>query len=451
MGAVGAGRGLWGHGQGRSPLPCKQFRPPDPRGQERTPPAPWAPLRPPRLQPRPPIMAANLWLILGLLASHSSDLAAVREAPPTAVTTPIQNLHIDPAHYTLSWDPAPGADITTGAFCRKGRDIFVWADPGLARCSFQSLSLCHVTNFTVFLGKDRAVAGSIQFPPDDDGDHEAAAQDLRCWVHEGQLSCQWERGPKATGDVHYRMFWRDVRLGPAHNRECPHYHSLDVNTAGPAPHGGHEGCTLDLDTVLGSTPNSPDLVPQVTITVNGSGRAGPVPCMDNTVDLQRAEVLAPPTLTVECNGSEAHARWVARNRFHHGLLGYTLQVNQSSRSEPQEYNVSIPHFWVPNAGAISFRVKSRSEVYPRKLSSWSEAWGLVCPPEVMPVKTALVTSVATVLGAGLVAAGLLLWWRKSLLYRLCPPIPRLRLPLAGEMVVWEPALEDCEVTPVTDA
>ncbi|XP_036014372.1 interleukin-3 receptor subunit alpha isoform X20 [Mus musculus] len=124
---------------------------------------------------------------------------------------------------------------------------------------------------------------------------------------------------------------------------------------------------------------------------------------------------------------------------------------QSSRSEPQEYNVSIPHFWVPNAGAISFRVKSRSEVYPRKLSSWSEAWGLVCPPEVMPVKTALVTSVATVLGAGLVAAGLLLWWRKSLLYRLCPPIPRLRLPLAGEMVVWEPALEDCEVTPVTDA
>lgn len=35
----------------------------------------------------------------------------------------------------------------------------------------------------------------------------------------------------------------------------------------------------------------------------------------------------------------------------------------------------------------------------------------VCPPEVMPVKTALVTSVATVLGAGLVAAGLLLWWR----------------------------------------
>lgn len=324
------------------------------------------------------------------------------------MTTPIQNLHIDPAHYTLSWDPAPGADITTGAFCRKGRDIFVWADPGLARCSFQSLSLCHVTNFTVFLGKDRAVAGSIQFPPDDDGDHEAAAQDLRCWVHEGQLSCQWERGPKATGDVHYRMFWRDVRLGPAHNRECPHYHSLDVNTAGPAPHGGHEGCTLDLDTVLGSTPNSPDLVPQVTITVNGSGRAGPVPCMDNTVDLQRAEVLAPPTLTVECNGSEAHARWVARNRFHHGLLGYTLQVNQSSRSEPQEYNVSIPHFWVPNAGAISFRVKSRSEVYPRKLSSWSEAWGLVCPPEVMPVKTALVTSVATVLGAGLVAAGLLL-------------------------------------------
>lgn len=60
--------------------------------------------------------------------------------------------------------------------------------------------------------------------------------------------------------------------------------------------------------------------------------------------------------------------------------------------------VSIPHFWVPNAGAISFRVKSRSEVYPRKLSSWSEAWGLgervgrglavshlwPCPPELSP-------------------------------------------------------------------
>lgn len=45
MGAVGAGRGLWGHGQGRRPLPRKQFRPPDPRGQERTPPAPRVPLR----------------------------------------------------------------------------------------------------------------------------------------------------------------------------------------------------------------------------------------------------------------------------------------------------------------------------------------------------------------------------------------------------------------------
>ncbi|XP_021037817.1 interleukin-3 receptor subunit alpha isoform X8 [Mus caroli] len=291
--------------------------------------------------------------------------AAVPEAPPTAVTTPIRNLRIDPAHHMLIWDPVPGADITTGAYCRKGRDNFVWADPGLARCSFQSLSLCHVTNFTVFLGKDSAVAGSIRFPPDDGGNHEAAAQDLRCWVYEGQLSCRWGRGPKAAGDVHYRMFWRDVRLGPAHDRECPHYHSHDVNTTGPAPHGSHEGCTLDLDPVLGSAPNGPkeDLVPQFTITINGSSPAGPVPCMDDTVDLQRA----------------------------------------------------------------------------------------VCPPEVTPVKTALVTSVATVLGAGLLAAGLLLWWRKSLLSRLCPPIPRLRLPLAGEMVAWEPGPEDCEVTPVTDA
>ncbi|XP_029325181.1 interleukin-3 receptor subunit alpha isoform X3 [Mus caroli] len=396
--------------------------------------------------------------------------AAVPEAPPTAVTTPIRNLRIDPAHHMLIWDPVPGADITTGAYCRKGRDNFVWADPGLARCSFQSLSLCHVTNFTVFLGKDSAVAGSIRFPPDDGGNHEAAAQDLRCWVYEGQLSCRWGRGPKAAGDVHYRMFWRDVRLGPAHDRECPHYHSHDVNTTGPAPHGSHEGCTLDLDPVLGSAPNGPkeDLVPQFTITINGSSPAGPVPCMDDTVDLQRAEVLAPPTLTVECIGSEAHARWDAQTRFHYGHLRFTLQ---SSSSEPQEYNVSVPHFWVPNAGAISFRVRSRSEVDPQKLSSWSKAWGLgglgaqfpytmssidqspaqVCPPEVTPVKTALVTSVATVLGAGLLAAGLLLWWRKSLLSRLCPPIPRLRLPLAGEMVAWEPGPEDCEVTPVTDA
>ncbi|XP_029397705.1 interleukin-3 receptor subunit alpha-like [Mus pahari] len=389
-------------------------------------------------------MATNLWLLLGLLTSQSSELAATREAPPTVVTTLIRNLRIDPAHRTLSWDPAPSTDITTEFACRKDGDLFS-ADPGLTRCSFPSLSLCRSTDFAVLLGEDRVEVGSIRFPPDDGGDREAAAKDLRCWVHDvGRLSCRWERGPRAAGDVRYRMFWRDTQLDPTHDRECPHYHSDDVTATGPAPHGGHEGCTLDLDPDLGSDT-------QVDVTVNGSGHAGPVPCMDDTMDLQHVEVLVPPTLKVECSGSDAHVQWFPQTRFHHNLLGFTLQVNQSSRPVLQEFNFSTTHFRVPNAGAITFRVRARSEVDPGKLSGWSNTWGLVCPLEVKSMTTVLVTSAAVVLGTGLIAAGFLLCWRKSLLSRLCPPIPHLRLPLAGETVAWAPAPEDCEVTPVTDA
>lgn len=47
-------------------------------------------------------------------------------------------------------------------------------------------------------------------------------------------------------------------------------------------------------------------------------------------------------------------------------------------------------------------------------------------------------------------AVLLLCWRKSLLSRLFPPIPRMRVPPGPEMVTWVEAPEDCEVTLVTN-
>lgn len=56
--------------------------------------------------------------------------AAVSEAPPKSVTTPIRNLRFDPANRTLSWDLTPGTDITTQPLCSKGRDIIVWVRGG---------------------------------------------------------------------------------------------------------------------------------------------------------------------------------------------------------------------------------------------------------------------------------------------------------------------------------
>lgn len=396
-------------------------------------------------------MAAAPWLLLGLLRAACAltsppattpGRGATPSVPPPA--TPIRNLRLEPARRRLSWDVVGDDVIAAGSrfLCQKGRGGPLRADPGGRSCSFPTLSRCHVTEFKVFPEDRKDLAASIRFP-DPHPNPGSAARDLRCWVHHvDRLACQWGRGLGATDEVRYRMFWRDTRLGPDRDRECPHYDDSGL------------GCDLKLPTLDPSTNPHPTRV--VMVTVNGSehgGVARGVACNDLAVDLVRAEVLAPPTLEAECNASEAWVRWVGQSWFH-AHLEFTLDVNQSSR--PWNTTLFATEQRIPHPGpSLSVRVRARS-ADGWKVSGWSPTLTLACDPGATPV-TSLTWPTLAGVGAGLTAmvatSLLLLHWRKPrLLARLFPPIPRMRVRMEapGEAVAWAEAPEDCEVTPVMD-
>lgn len=361
------------------------------------------------------------------------------EAPP--LTPPIRNLSIDPAQRRLTWEWGGGGTRAEGGalgprfLCRKeGRDP-VRADPAGHSCSFPALSHCHVTNFTVFPEGQEKDAAHLCFQPRDPN-RAAAARNLHCWVHDVDwLSCRWGRGPGATRDVRYRMFLRDARHSPDHDRECPRY---EVDSQ-----GSRVGCAVGEAGTLASL---------ITVTVNGSGGAhgvhAPVSCTDADIDMAAVEILAPPVLTAECESTGARVRWAPQSRFQTAFV-FTLQINQSSQTEPKLEMVYETEFKVPTLDTVSVRVKATA-LDSGVESDWSKAWSLDCGPTATlatPMTSLLLAGAGAVLT---VMAVLLLCWRKSLLSRLFPPIPRMRVLPGPEMVAWVEAPENCEVTLVTD-
>ncbi|XP_040597135.1 uncharacterized protein LOC110343149 isoform X10 [Mesocricetus auratus] len=114
------------------------------------------------------------------------------------------------------------------------------SDIGREHCRFPSLSLCHMTNISVFLPNDPGATATWILFPESDPNRPAAATDLHCWLHHvDHVSCRWGRGPGAPSDVQYRMFWRDARgPDPAHpagqvqwQRHCPR----ELGDAEPIP------------------------------------------------------------------------------------------------------------------------------------------------------------------------------------------------------------------------
>lgn len=376
-------------------------------------------------------MAAALWLLVALATPAPSPVTSESGAAP-----PFFNLRVYPNELRLSWERrAPGPQ----AVCRKQGLGIVWSDIGREHCRFPSLSLCHMTNISVFLPNDPGATAAWILFPESDPNRPAAATDLHCWLHHvDHVSCRWGRGPGAPSDVQYRMFWRDARQGRDRDRECPRY---DVMGMG----GARLGCTLDAVGIV--------LPTLMMVTVTGSSGQGPVSCSDTAVDLQAAEVLTPPTLRAKCNGSDAAlVSWVMRSRFHRGFE-FQLEIRKGPHSEPETEHTSESHFRVRIPGYASFRVRAKpSDI--ADFSAWSEVAELDCGPGGRSQVT--VTTVATLVavGAGLTAlVTLLLLCRR----RLLPPIPNLKDPMGekaepAELVAWEAALpEECEVTQVMEA
>ncbi|KAM7339379.1 hypothetical protein ACRRTK_002863 [Alexandromys fortis] len=381
-------------------------------------------------------MAAPRLPLLLALAPLACALLTSEEPAPL-----FRNLRLEPALLRLSWD----GYVTSGShdvLCKKGAESPVWAPAGGSFCRFSSLSLCHVTNFSVFLYRDpHRSAASILFP-ESDPDRASAATNLSCWVHDVDvMTCRWGRGPGAPEDARYRMFWRGASQGRDRDRKCEHYDLKD-------PRGARLGCRVDGRGV------GAELPAHVTVMVTGGGGAS---CTDLSLDLQRVEVLTPPALTADCNGTEAaQLQWEMRSRFHRRFR-YELQINKSSHLEPEIEETSESHFRVPTPGSASFRVRAKPMSSPR-FSAWSQVVQLDCDPTATGTGhpgTIMAAALAT-LGAGLTALGMLLLCRRPLRVKLFPPIPRVKEPgRRGEEaeVAWAAAAapEDPEVTRVTDA
>ncbi|XP_035309643.1 interleukin-3 receptor subunit alpha-like [Cricetulus griseus] len=405
-------------------------------------------------------MAAALCLLLAL-ATPTAGLVTSETGP----APPFRSLRLEPRERRLSWELS--GDVRNIACSKEGRSP-VWPEPGGRSCLFPSLSLCHVTKFTVFNDDDPEVNAWILFP-ESDPNRAAAATDVQCSLHHvDRISCRWGRGRGAPSDVQYRMFWRDAGQGRERDRECQLY---DVTDEG----GAHLGCTVNAAGVA--------LPVQVAVTVTGSSAREEISCSDVIVDLQGAEVLAPPTVRAECNGSDsALLSWEMRSRFHF-RFAYEVEMTQvgrpgdtgnraresqawagpPGRGRGQRNYVTGPippqttesHFRFRIPGSASFRVRARP-FDVTAYSAWSEAVRLDCSPGGRSHVT-LMVAVLVAVGAGLTAlATMLLLCRRRLLRKLFPPIPSMKDPMAeraepAELVTWEATPEDPEVTQVTEA
>ncbi|CAO2623905.1 Interleukin-3 receptor subunit alpha [Lemmus lemmus] len=140
---------------------------PGARGAVTSPPASASGLRsaatPPTPTPPPPgpiksnLVMAGLRLLL-LLAPLACALTS--EPAPR-----FWNLRLEPDELRLTWNGEVSSRSNQIA-CRKGVETPVLASN--SECVFPSLSLCHMTNFSVFLREDPDSAASIQFPESGD-------------------------------------------------------------------------------------------------------------------------------------------------------------------------------------------------------------------------------------------------------------------------------------------
>ncbi|XP_047703337.1 interleukin-3 receptor subunit alpha isoform X4 [Prionailurus viverrinus] len=184
---------------------------------------------------------------------------------------PIKNLRMQPETRRLTWDLS--GNVSEISCFINSRLITKAIDKRY--CQFRVLPSCQVTNFTVASTGDPPFSAGILYPRPE-GHREAAAQRLGCWVHDVDfLTCSWEAGRAAPGDVQYRLYWRDLKT--YEEEECPRY--------GVDDRGTHIRCHFDDVSGLGE---------HVQFLVKGTGKGARIPCSDLTVELAGIARQPPP-------------------------------------------------------------------------------------------------------------------------------------------------------------
>ncbi|XP_046931773.1 interleukin-3 receptor subunit alpha isoform X1 [Lynx rufus] len=344
---------------------------------------------------------------------------------------PIKNLRMQPETRRLTWDLS-GNVSDIGCFINS-RLITKAVDKRY--CQFRVLPSCQVTNFTVASTGDPPFSAGILYPRPE-GHPEAAAQRLGCWVHDVDfLTCSWEAGRAAPGDVQYRLYRQDLKT--YEEEECPRY--------GVDDRGTHIRCHFDDVSGLGE---------HVQFLVKGTGKGARIPCSDLTVELAGIERLSLPNITGMCNKSYSIMEWKMSSHFNHRFT-YELEIQKGS--DPA-YTEKAPgsYFVLPNPGNYAVRLRAHAR-FRQTWSEWSAVRRFECDLGKDTHFRDWLTSALVPLGALLaLGLGVALCRRYSVLQKLFPPIPHLKDPMgdnlhSSKLVAWEASRasrEDCQVAEV---
>nr|XP_021533988.1 interleukin-3 receptor subunit alpha [Neomonachus schauinslandi] len=345
---------------------------------------------------------------------------------------PIKNLRMEPAERRLTWDLHGNVPEI---LCFINSKRITKAIDNNHYCQFQVLPLCEVKNFTISLTKGPPFLMGIQYPLQE-GNPGAAAQRLDCWVHDVDfLTCSWEVGREAPGDVQYRLYWQELRTH--REQECPHYETDD--------RGKHVRCHF----------NDVSRLPKhLQILVRGTSHGASIPCVDRSVELSEIERLSSPNITATCNKSYSMMEWKVLSHVNH-RFEYELQIQKGSNPAYTE-KLQENFFQIHNPGNYMARLKVKG-FFRNTWSEWSVPQYFVCDlgedsrwPDWL--LTALVL-LGTLLVPGL---AVVLCGRYSVLQKLFPPIPHMKDPItdnlqSSKLVAWEASRasrEDCPVAEV---
>ncbi|CAK6450693.1 unnamed protein product, partial [Pipistrellus nathusii] len=259
------------------------------------------------------------------------------------------------------------------------------------------------------------------------GDPLAAARNLSCKIHDKDfLTCSWEAGRAAPGDIQYEFSLEDTST--SRQWGCPRY------TANAQ--GTHVQCRFDNVSAFSDR--------QYRFLVTGASRRGPVPCAEAIDYLSDIDALTAPALNATCNTSLALLGWDRPSHFHR-TLDYDLEIQQVQR---------VRSFLLTNPRTFSVRIRARDT--PEPVGPWSAPQRFVCDQEADPSVQVWLSSCLMALGT-LVTVGVAIFLcrRYSVLKTLFPPIPRLKDPMGGglepRMFPWEsgrPPQEECPVAEV---
>ncbi|XP_012512272.1 PREDICTED: interleukin-3 receptor subunit alpha isoform X2 [Propithecus coquereli] len=354
---------------------------------------------------------AVLWLMLLLMPA--SCLLQTTQDP----NSPIKNVRMDPEHKRLTWDLNGNVDQIS---CIEESRLPVQAKNN-RYCSFELMSPCKVTNYTVTV-TDPPFSTWILFP-EPDGTPGAAAENLSCRVHDVDfLTCDWTVGRAAPQDVQYQLYVEDGTT--LERRKCLHYKTDDRGT--------HVGCRFDDISRLSKYPHG------LRFTVGGTSGAARVPCTDVFRYLSAIEKLTPPNITVTCNKTHSFMEWKMLSYFNH-RFNYELQIQKSTEAAATETLQVKEHtsFTLLNTGAYTVRIRVR-EVFDELLSEWSAPQRFECDQEEDMHTRSLRTSLLAALGVLLALLLALLLCRRYRLSASSVPAARRSAPWVPQAAPAEP-------------